>query len=94
MVSKWATAKTWVWPLGWGPKATVRLDCASLLQGFCEVGFSLSHSYLASVFPFVPEWGAPYGSLSRLYLDSGNKSILDAVKCPGLASALSMRGGR
>jgi hypothetical protein len=39
----------------------------------------------------IPEWWVPHGSLSRLYLSSGNKSILDAVRCLG---SLSMREGR
>lgn len=35
--------------------------------------------------------GGPLGALSRLYLDSGNKSILDAVRYPGLLWTLNTR---
>ncbi|KAL0627873.1 hypothetical protein AAY473_001191 [Plecturocebus cupreus] len=63
----------------WLLKATFRLDGAAPTHGFCGAGFSLLHTCLVAVSPFVPEWRAPHGTLSRLYPCSGNGRTLDAV---------------
>lgn len=79
----WASAgqlaRIWVQAPSQGPKAIFG-DCAIFPQDVFEAGFSLIPTCPASVSP----------SLSMLYLDSGNKSILDAVRYPSLGSVLNI----